>query len=333
MLFQQWLILFSIACFGNVLGLNISAGMRSAVSIYILIPLLLVPQLILGGAMIKFDDLHKSFTNKIYVPVIGDIMATRWAYEALSVEQFRSNRYEKPFFNYDMKLSQAEWNSSFLVPTLKVKVDQCVATGKDPEFRDPLEENFIKLNYHIKDLSEKTGIKPGPWMTDLNYERFNDVAGAQTKAYLDNVRSYIRQETKIWTAKRDSVYEVKADQIGECKLLRLRESDYNDRLADFVLNRLATSKIYESDRKLIQKADPIFMPPGSKYGRAHFYAPYKLLGNLKIGTMIFNVSMIWLMTIVLFVTLYYNVLNRFIIWLEKLKLPIWRKFGRELLQK
>jgi hypothetical protein len=333
MLFQQWLILFSIACFGNLLGLNISAGMRSAVSIYILIPLLLVPQLILGGAMIKFDDLHKSFTNKIYVPVIGDIMATRWAYEALSVEQFRSNGYEKPFFNYDMKLSQAEWNSSFLVPTLKVKVDQCVATGKDPEYREALEENFAKLNFHIKDLSEKTGINPGTWMADLNYERLNDIAGAQAKAYLDNVRSYFRKEIKLWTARRDSVYKVKATQIGEGKLLRLRESDYNDRLADIVLNRLATSKIYESERKLIQKADPIFMPPGSKYGRAHFYAPYKLLGNLKIGTMIFNVAMIWLMTIALFVTLYYNVLKRFIIWLEKLKLPIWRKFGRELLQK
>ena len=39
MLFQQWIILFSTACFGNLLGLNISAGMRTAVSIYILIPL------------------------------------------------------------------------------------------------------------------------------------------------------------------------------------------------------------------------------------------------------------------------------------------------------
>ena len=83
MLFQQWIILFSTACFGNLLGLNISAGMRTAVSIYILIPLILVPQLLLGGAMIKFDDLHKSISRKIYVPVIGDIMVTRWAYEAL----------------------------------------------------------------------------------------------------------------------------------------------------------------------------------------------------------------------------------------------------------
>ena len=60
MMWQQWLILFSTACFGNVLGLNISAGMRTAVSIYILIPLLLVPMLLLGGAMIKFDEIGRA---------------------------------------------------------------------------------------------------------------------------------------------------------------------------------------------------------------------------------------------------------------------------------
>ena len=41
---------------------------------------------------------------------------------------------------------------------------------------------------------------------------------------------------------------------------------------------------------------------------------------------------IWIMIAGLFVTLYFNVLKLFIIWLETLKLPIWRKFGRELLQ-
>ena len=90
-------------------------------SIYILIPLILVPQLLLGGAMIKFDDLHRSMSRKIYVPVVGDIMVTRWAYEAISVEQFKSNKFEKPFFNYDMEISQNDWYASFLVPTLKVK--------------------------------------------------------------------------------------------------------------------------------------------------------------------------------------------------------------------
>jgi hypothetical protein len=95
---------------------------------------------------------------------------------------------------------------------------------------------------------------------------------------------------------------------------------------------MTTSKIYDTGKKIIQKADPVFMAPGSKFGRAHFFAPFKLLGNLKISTLIFNMAAIWIMIAGLFITLYYNVLKRFIMWLESLKLPITRKFGRDMLQ-
>ena len=120
--------------------------------------------------------------------------------------------------------------------------------------------------------------------------------------------------------------------MGEAEFQKLKEANYNESLMNIVLNRLNTNKIYESDNKLIQKADPVFMKPGSKYGRAHFYAPFKMLGNMKIDTLLFNVIAIWIMTIGLFVTLYLNALKRFIEFLETLNVPIWRKFGRELLQ-
>ena len=112
----------------------------------------------------------------------------------------------------------------------------------------------------------------------------------------------------------------------------MRSKDYNENLANIVLNRLSTSKIFDTDDKFIQKADPIFMPPGSKYGRAHFFAPYKQIGNIKIGTLVFNIIVIWVMVILFFVALYYNLLKRLIRFLESLNLPILRKFGRDLLQ-
>ncbi len=329
---QQWLILFSTACFGNMLGLNISAGMRTAVSIYILIPLLLVPMLILGGAMIKFDDLHKSISRKVYVPVVGDVMVTRWAYEALMVEEFKSNKFEKPFFRYDMEISQNDWYASFLLPTLKVKIDESRSSVKDPEYHEFNENNFRKINYHIQELSSVTGIKPGSWTDRMNVDAFNDYAGDQAKLYLDSIRSVIRDKSRILSIQRDSVYNLIRKRMGEEAFLGMRDMDYNENVANVVLNRLATNRIYDSDRKLIQKADPVFMKPGSRYGRAHFYAPYKQIGNLKIDTLVFNVFAIWLMVAGLFVTLYYNLLKRFIVFLESLKIPIWRKFGREFLQ-
>lgn len=332
MLWQQWLILFSTACFGNVLGLNISAGMRTAVSIYILIPLLLVPMLLLGGAMIKFDDLHKSISRKIYVPVIGDAMVTRWAYEALMVEEFKNNSFEKPFFNYDMEISQSDWYTSFLIPSLKVKIDECRVAGKNSEYRGYSEANLYKVNYHIKELSAYTGIIPGSWKEDLNYVKFTDFIAGETHNFLDSASIAVRQRGRVASAQRDSLYRLIEQKLGAEQFRKLRDRDYNESIANIVLNRLNTNKILDTEKKLIQKADPVFMKPGSKYGRAHFYAPYKRIGNLQIDTLWFNIAAIWFMTMILFITLYYNILFRFIVFLESLKIPIWRKFGRELLQ-
>ena len=329
MLFQQWIILFSTACFGNMLGLNISAGMRTAVSIYILIPLILVPMLLLGGAMIKFDDLHKSISKKIYVPLVGDIMVTRWAYEALCVEQFKSNRFEKPFFKYDMEISQNDWYASFLTPTLKVKVDNCLTAGKNPDYKKDSEANLSKLNYHIKASLIRVRYCSGGWITNLNYKDFNEYTANNAKIYLDSLKTLFRMRSRLISYERDSLYKQISNKMGETRFLDMRAKNYNENLANVVLNRLATNKIYDADDELIQKADPVFMAPGSKYGRAHFFAPYKQIGNLKIETLVFNMITIWLMVTCLFVTLYYNVLKRFIRFLESLKLPILRKFGRD----
>jgi ABC transport system ATP-binding/permease protein len=331
MLLQHWIILFSTACFGNLLGLNVSAGMRSAVSIYILIPLILVPHLLLGGAMIKFDDLHKSMSRKVYVPLVGDIMVTRWAYEAMSVEQFRSNKFEKPFFQYDLEISQNDWYPSFLLPTLKAKIGEVLHTNKVPDQEYYISRDIDKIKYHLIDLAGITGVKPGDWVNDLNYKSFNEQAATRAQGYIDSLKTIFRAKSRTCSLRRDSLYKAISNRMGDDAFLRIRQENYNENLADIVMNNLAKSKIYDAGYEFIQKADPIFMKPGSKYGRAHFFAPYKQIGELKIGTLYFNMIMIWLMSGVLFIALYYNLLKRFIAFLESLKLPIIRKFGRELL--
>jgi ABC-type multidrug transport system ATPase subunit len=332
MLLQQWLILFSTACFGNMLGLNISAGLRTAVSIYILIPLLLVPMLLLGGAMIKFDDLHRTISKKIYVPVIGDAMVTRWAYEALMVEEFKDNKYEKLFFPVEMKKSQNDWYGSFLITSLRETIDLCQKFGKNPDYEESTRRNLNKINYHIRELSSLTGLKPGNWIEGMTYSKFTDAFGDEAKAYLDSLRPIFNLRNKIYTTEKDSLTEAIKRKMGDTMFLDLYNRNFNENLADIVRNTNNKIKIYDSGRRFIQKADPVFMKPGSKYGRAQFYAPYKQIGNLKIDTLFFNVMAIWVMVIVLFITLYYNVLKRFIVFLETLNIPIWRKFGREILQ-
>ncbi|MFA5727762.1 MAG: hypothetical protein WC886_08995, partial [Saccharofermentanaceae bacterium] len=100
---------------------------------------------------------------------------------------------------------------------------------------------------------------------------------------------------------------------------KFKQANYNENIADLVLNKSAENKIIEGKGKLIRKKDPIFMDPVSRDGRAHFYAPVKFVGSWQIDTFWFNVAVIWLMSIVLYLTLIYDVLRRIINWFDRLK--------------
>jgi magnesium-transporting ATPase (P-type) len=95
---DYWLVLFTASCFANMLGLNISSAFNSAVTIYILIPFLIIPQLLLAGVVVKFDKLNPNLASQGSVPLSGEIMASRWAFEALAVNQFKENKFEKMFY-------------------------------------------------------------------------------------------------------------------------------------------------------------------------------------------------------------------------------------------
>jgi ABC-type multidrug transport system ATPase subunit len=332
MLLQQWLIYFTTACYGNLVGLNISSGMRTVVSIYILIPIILVPQLLLGGAMIKFDDLHKSITRKEYVPFIGDLMATRWAYEAIMVEGYKSNRYRKPTFNYDLLINQNEYYKEVLIKNLKDNVINYILQ-KDtiPSEKKNILNKFNILNYHINELSNVSGIPPGDWSKKLNIKDFTDNIANSVSKYFNELNVYFVGQNSSYRKKSEAEKTNFLNKIGKESISR--DAFDNKRLEDMVLNQVDIKEppYYETSYKWIQKTKPIFMRPTSRFGRAHFYAPNKQIGNLTVSTIFFNMAAMWIMIILFFVALYYNLLKRFINYLESLKLPFWRKFGRQSL--
>ncbi|MRR19797.1 ATP-binding cassette domain-containing protein [bacterium] len=328
MLLIHWLILFTTACFGNMVGLNISAGMKTVISIYILVPLVLVPQLLLSGAMIRFDELHHSLTKKVYVPVIGDIMTIRWAYEAMAVEQFRSNKYMKPYFETEMMISQYDWQTAYLIPELKKKSNECAFTAGKPEYADLYENNLRKLELHIGELSTQAGLDPWPAMRVIKREPFTEDAAYIVNGYLDSLRKTIRLKYLEYTAVKDEITRGLISRIGKDGLVELRNETHNNELNDMVLNRTVQQRFYDTKDRIIQKTDPVLMKPGSRIGRAHFYAPYKMIGNVRINTMGFNMMFIWLMNLFLYVTLYYNILKKLLNLLERIKIP---GFGSERL--
>jgi hypothetical protein len=76
-----------------------------------------------------------------------------------------------------------------------------------------------------------------------------------------------------------------------------------------VRNATVKKRIVESDTQLVAKIDQVyFIPSGNRKAydyRTHFYAPNKPLGNMYFATYGFNLGVIWLLSVVMFLFLYY----------------------------
>jgi len=72
--------------FGVSLGLMLSSYLKTTEAVINFIPLILIPQIILGGAQIQYEDFNKRFflaQNLPLVPEICHLIPARWAYEGV----------------------------------------------------------------------------------------------------------------------------------------------------------------------------------------------------------------------------------------------------------
>jgi hypothetical protein len=79
-----------------------------------------------------------------------------------------------------------------------------------------------------------------------------------------------------------------------------------------------TQKTIEVNGELIQKLEPIYMDSEYKFVKSHFYSPTKNIFGLHVGTFAINVLVIWTMTLILYLFLYFRVLKKTLSSGEKL---------------
>ena len=311
MTFPYWLALFTTSCCANMIGLNLSSALNSVITIYILIPFILIPQLLFSGVLVKYEKLHTSTSASSYeyVPFIGELMPARWSYEALAVEQFKNNKYEKIFFPYDAKISNNNWYAGFLIKSLKGDLQQC---ERAKTFNDTIKNDLVKLQFHIEEMLNVLNYEPpDEFYNKFNEERPDSSLFKQIGNYLAFLEQKFRTNFKYARYSRDSLYlSIATNKIDSEKLDHLKIDFYNKGLARFVLNGDMIDQSVEKPKRIIRKYEPVFMPPTAKNGRAHFCAPFKMIGNLKIDTFWFNLIVVWLVSVILYIALYFNVLRK-----------------------
>ncbi len=321
MLLPFWLILFSTSAHCNLLGLNISSAFKNVVTIYILIPLILVPEMLLGGAMIKYDDIHPSITNQKYVPVIGDIMVSRWAYEALAVHQFKENDYHKYFFEYDKEKSEAIYISAYLIPELKLYVKKCEKGISQPKHELTVKDYLATIKNEMNELlnlPELTKFEFG-LSNKLNYNEFDKNVSDSLLNFLEKIKEGFNKRSHKINNLKDSTFNALVDKNGKDKMVKMKKTYHNEKIEEFVLDKTKINMLKKHNHEIIRKKDPVYIDSDSKTGRAQFYAAKKHIGKYSFPTTVFNILILWFFSIILFIALYYEWLKKLVDYLSSFK--------------
>lgn len=309
MTLAHWLILFTASCTSNLIGLNISSALDSVITIYILIPFLVVPQLLFSGTMVKFDKLNKSISSHEVVPILGDLMVSRWAYEAMAVKQFRDNDYQRNFYYLDKKKSESNYIAAYLIPALNNKISK-IKYGNSEEQRI---RNINLIRHEVEKLNKQNPKYVFDNVDKITPTLYNDGLATSLKDHLTLLTRYHqKKQNKAITLIDNKVAKMAQENGGKAYLINLKKQNYNDFLSTLVLNKQEINKIHDAGDHFIQLLNPIYKDPVMKNGRAHFYAPTKQIGSVQIDTFIFNMIVLWIFTLLLYILLLFDGLRKLI---------------------
>ncbi|MCC7231389.1 MAG: ATP-binding cassette domain-containing protein [Bacteroidia bacterium] len=309
-----FLVLFSISCFANLLGLNISSALDSVVTIYILIPFLIIPQILLSGVIVRFEKLNPVITRQGEVPFIGDIMASRWAFEALSVAQFRDNPFEKLFFPMDAVMSQATYRKDWWLPVMRERIDKASRLLTEGHPPDSVRDVLVLVK---NELNDPALVLPSSFNSHSIAQMMDRMTLPQTdlaRDFLNSVKEYyIRMYAEASDKKERKINALTSGQQQLDSFNILKQEYQNESLDEMVRNSNTTERISVYNNHIIQRYEPVYkIQPGQQWIRSIFFAPVKNLFGKTTDTFVVNLCMVWLMTFLLYITLRTDALRRII---------------------
>lgn len=301
---EFWMVLFSASACANLLGLILSDTFRNAVVVYILIPLLLIPQIILGGALVRYDRLSPFFQGQDKVPLIGDMIVARWAYEAIMVAQFKNNPYQSRVFETEVAKEEAHYRRSAYIPALEQILADVTEEAKNQPAEGIRQRRKILLAELEKELS-----KFGQNASGFSFLGTDaPVSGVQQQSIRKVFAALLSHYNRIFLqqqAELDKIFAAAGtDSSGRNRLSIIRDEMENEQIArylaeDFVLQ----PRLELTSEGIVRKEKPVYRMPEAGNGldfRTHHFSPSKpFLGRL-FPTEVFNIFIVWIFSLLTF---------------------------------
>jgi hypothetical protein len=291
--------------------LLISDSFKAVVTIYILIPFLVIPQIILSGIMVKFEKLNPSmpFTNPVEVPFYGEAITARWGYEALAVKQFKDNKYEKNFYIWDKRMSEAKFQKDYWHSKIKGYLDYIENDLRKGTISEDFNKRLLLVYNEIKKQLILTPDVKFDFAESLSPDKITPEIASAASDYVERIRRYYIAYSNYAKDKKEALMEKLRAQDPD-GFLKMKFDYTNESLEEFVTNENEIAKTIEFNNEFMQKLDPIYMDPKHNFVKAHFYSPFKNVFGKPVDTFIVNIIVLWVMTILLYLALYFRLLKK-----------------------
>jgi ABC-type multidrug transport system ATPase subunit len=309
MMFEYWLVLFSCWAGANMVGLIISDSFKAVVTIYMIIPFLLIPNMITSGGMIKFEKLNPDISSPVAIPFFGELFPTRWGFEAISVKQFKDNKYESQFYIFDKAESKAKYKKDYWYVEIKGNLDNILSDLQEGNRGDDFNEKLTLVYNEFKKEQIVTPDVKFDYLESLKPDKVTTNIANSALSYVESIRKYYIMYSNNAKDRKDAIITKLQAEDSE-KFLKLRDNYANKSLEEFVTYKNETVMTIDYKGEIIQKLEPIFMDPKYPFVKAHFYSPTKMVFGTKVDTIVINVIVLWVMAIILYFALYFRVLKK-----------------------
>ncbi len=152
-------------------------------------------------------------------------------------------------------------------------------------------------------------------------EKFSIKMAEALQSFIDKMKDY-------YTKKFEEANQIKEAMIAkelnkdEARYKYYKNTYHNESVSDAVKKVFEKNKILEYNHELVQQIDPIFKDPSIKgiwSLRSHFYAPRKPFLGKYYDTYWYNMIVVWVFTLLLYITLYFELLSKLLNLMGRIK--------------
>lgn len=296
--FVWWMVLFVVGFLSGLIGLLLSQCLNSVVAIYITIPILLIPQILLCGVVVNFSDLSPNSTTG-NVPVIGNLIPSRWAYEALAVSQFKDNEHSKMLFDTQKVKYETQYYRSVFLYEVQSQLEMLNDEKKNGKTVQPLHMDVLKKA--LPTVAEVTGMNAYQGQYDY----------ASLRKYTDEAERILGDKGNQATLAEDRIVSQRLREIGKEEFKQTKRDHFNLQLENFVVNADSKHTHDIVDGYIVPRVGYVYLTPRTNCGNAPFYSAEKIVAGTKIDTLRFNMYVLLVYSLILAILLYTDCPGRY----------------------